>query len=82
MKNLIYKLDRRIKRISPSLREILNQSFSDERINLMTPLRSFDSATPLEGLISVKVDFDAMFNIGDSLKSNPLPLAQYGIPTA
>ena len=48
----------------------------------MTPLRSFDSATPLEGLISVKVDFDAMFIKGDSLKSSPLPLAQYGIPTA
>ena len=48
----------------------------------MTPLRSFDSATPLEGLKSVKVDFDAMFIRGDSLQSSPLPLAQYGIPTA
>ena len=48
----------------------------------MTPLRSFDSATPLEGLKSVKVDFDTMFNKGDSLKSSLLPPAQYGIPTA
>ena len=63
------------------MREIFYQSFCDEMINLMTPLRSYDSAT-LEGLISEKVDFDTMFNKGDPMKSSLLPLAQYGIPTA